>query len=58
MPPKSLIKSMQAYARSLNNALNMIDEILTRISAGGGAAAPPKLILELEDAKATAKAKF
>ena len=59
MPPKSLIKSMQAYARSLGNALDMIDEILTRIPEGGGATAPLRVILqELDDAKATAKAKF
>ena len=59
MPPKSLIKSMQAYGRSLGNALDMIDEILTRIPKEEGAAAPPREALqELEDAKATAKAKF
>ena len=59
MPPKSLIKSMQAYARSLGNALNTIDEILTRIPMDEGAPATPREALrELEEAKATAKAKF
>ena len=43
MPTKSLVKSMQAYARSLGNALEMIDDILTR-TQGGGATAPPRAI--------------
>ena len=51
MPPKSVIKSMQAYARSLGNALDMIDVIL--------APAPPEeVLLELERAKAIAVVKF
>ena len=59
MPPKSLVKFMQAYARLLGNALNTIDEILTRIPKDESAAAPPREALqELEEAKATAKAKF
>ena len=40
MPPKSLIKSMQAYARSLDNALEMIDDILTRVPAEGATLGP------------------
>ena len=58
MPPKDLIKSMQAYARLLGNALDMIDEILTWVPKGEGATAPPRVVLQLEDATATAKAKF
>ena len=50
---------MQAYARSLGNALNTIDEILSRIPTDEGAPAPPREALqELEEAKATAKAKL
>ena len=56
MPPKSLVKSMQAYARSLGNALKMIDEILTRMPKEG--ATPRAVLKELEDAKASAMAKF
>ena len=56
MPPKSLVKSMQAYARSLDNALEMIDDVLSRVPAEG---ATPRMVLsELEEAKATAKAKY
>lgn len=59
MPPKSVIKSMQAYARSLGNALDMIDVILARIPKGEGAPAPPEeVLLELERAKAIAVVKF
>ena len=58
MPPKDLIKSMQAYARLLGNALDMIDEILTRVPKGEGASAPPRVVRQLEDATATAKTKF
>ena len=58
MPPKDLIKSMQAYARLLGNALDMIDEILTRVPKGEGGTAPPRVVLQLEDATATAKTKF
>ena len=56
MPPKSLIKSIQAYARSLDNALEIIDNILTQVPDEG---ATPRLVLDdLEKAKATAEAKF
>ena len=33
MPPKDLIKSMQTYARFLDNALEQIDHVLTRVPA-------------------------
>ena len=56
MPPKSLVKSMQAYARSLGNALERIDDILTRIPKEG--ATPRTVLSELENAKAIAEAKF
>ena len=56
MPPKSLLKSMQAYARLLDNALELIDDILTRVPAEG--ATPRSILDELDKAKATAMAKF
>ena len=58
MPPKSLVKSMQAYARSLDNALERIDDALAQMPEGGGATAPPRVIQQLEDAVASATAKF
>ena len=36
----------------------MIDEILTRVPKSEGASAPPRVVLQLEDATATAKTKF
>ena len=56
MPPKSLVKSMQAYARFLGNALEMIDDVLSRIPTEG--ATPRAILSELDEAKAIAKAKF
>ena len=59
MPPKSLLKSMQAYARLLDNALELIDDILTRVPEPTDGATPSRPLLdELEKAKATATAKF
>ena len=56
MPPKSLIKSLQAYARSLGNALRTIDDILSRMPKDGTTSTP--LLKKLEDAQASAMAKF
>ena len=56
MPPKSLVKSIQAYARSLGNALRTIDDILARMPKEG--APPTTLLKKLEDAQASAMAKF
>ena len=56
MPPKDLVKSMQTYARFLDNALELIDDVLTRVPAEG--ATPRAILNELEEAKALAKAKF
>ena len=50
---------MNAYARSLGNTLNRIDEILAQILMAEGAPAPLREVLqEPEEAKATAKVKF
>ena len=55
MPPKSLIKSLQAYARSLGNALRTIDDILARMPKE---APPTTWLKKLEDAQAIAMTKF
>ena len=49
---------MQTYARPLDGALEAVDEVLARIPEGGGATAPPRVLQQLEDAAATATAKF
>ena len=54
MPPRSLLRSLQAYARSLGNALRSIDDILARMPSGEGATPSTTLIKELENAKAEA----
>ena len=56
--PKSLIKSLQAYVRSLGNALRSIDDILSRMPSGEGAVPSTTLLKELENAKAAAMTKF
>ena len=57
--PKDLLKSMRAYARLMDNALELIDDILTRVPEPTEGATPSRSILdELEKAKATATAKF
>ena len=56
MPPKSLIKSIQANARLLGNALDIIDEIMARIPKGENAP-PGEVLLKLEEATATAEVK-
>ena len=56
MPPKDLVKSMQTYARFLDGALELIDNVLTRVPAEG--AAPKTVLDDLEKAKAMAEAKF
>ena len=54
--PKDPVKSMQTYARLLDNGLEMIDWVLARVPDEG---ATPKTVRDdLEKAKATAKAKF
>ena len=57
MPPKSLIKSLKAYWRSVGNALDMIEEIMARMPEGENAP-PREVILKLERAKATDMVKF
>ena len=47
---------MQAYARLMDNALELIDDILTRVPTEG--ATPRSILDELDKAKATAMAKF
>ena len=50
---------MQAHARSLGNALDMIDEIFARIPKGEVAPVPlEEVLLELERAKVNAMVKF
>ena len=56
MPPKSLIKLLQAYARSLGNALRMVDDILARMPKDGTTSTP--LLKKPEDAQVAAMAKF
>ena len=51
MPPKDLIKSIQTYARFLDNTLERIDGILARVPAEG--ATPRGVLNELEEAKAS-----
>ena len=58
MPPKDLVRSMKAYARSLDNAIEQVDYVLTRIPTEGVKAAPRALLLELEEVKVQLKAKF
>ena len=54
--PKDVVKSMQTYARLLDGALEMIDNVLTRVPAEG--AAPKTVLDDLEKAKAKAEARF
>ena len=56
MPPKDLVKSIQTYARFLDNALELIDGVLARVPAEG--ATPRSVLNDLEEVKAMAKAKF
>ena len=58
MAPTNLVRSIQAYARSLRTALKAIDDILARMPSGEGATPSSSLIKELETAKAEAKVKF
>ena len=56
--PANLLRSIQAYARSLGIALRAIDNILARMPTGEGATPSSALLKELETAKAAAMAKF
>ena len=56
MPPKDLVKSIQTYDRLLDNTLERIDSILTRVPAEG--ATPRGVLDDLEKVKALADAKF
>ena len=57
--PKDLLKSMRAYARLMDNALELIDGILARVPEPVDGATPSRSLLdELEKAKTTATAKF
>ena len=56
--PTNFVRSIQAYARSLSNALKSIDDILARMPSGEGATPSSSLLKELETAKAEAKVKF
>ena len=49
---------MQAYARLLGNALDMIDEVLTWVQKDEGVPVPLRVVLQLEDATAVAKTKL
>ena len=54
--PKDVIKSMQTFARLLDGALEMVDNVLTRVPAEG--AAPRTVLNDLEKAKTKAEARF
>ena len=56
MPPKDLVKSIQAYARFLDQDLEWIDDVLARVPAEG--ATPRSVLDDLEKVKASAEAKF
>ena len=57
--PKDLLKSMRAYARLMDDSIELLDGILARVPEPVDGATPSQSLLdELEKAKTTVSVKF